>query len=116
MIAAAGRRRVVVTGIGLVSPLGIGTEATWQGALAGRSGIAPITQFDAAAYPVTFAGEVKSFNPLDWLDKKDVKKCARFIQFALAATSMAVQASGLRVDAANATRVGVIIGSGIGGF
>jgi 3-oxoacyl-[acyl-carrier-protein] synthase II len=116
MIAAAGRRRVVVTGIGLVSPLGVGTDATWQGALEGRSGIAPITQFDAAGYPVTFAGEVKGFNPLDWLDKKDVKKCARFIQFALAATSMAVQASGLRVDASNATRVGVIIGSGIGGF
>jgi 3-oxoacyl-[acyl-carrier-protein] synthase II len=116
MIAAAGDRRVVVTGIGLVSPLGVGTEATWQGALEGRSGVARITQFDASGYPVTFAGEVKGFNPLDWLDKKDVKKCARFIQFALAATSMAVQASGLRVDASNATRVGVIIGSGIGGF
>jgi 3-oxoacyl-[acyl-carrier-protein] synthase II len=116
MAAAAGRRRVVVTGVGLVSPLGVGTEQTWRCAREGRSGIAPITQFDASGYTVRFAGEVKGFNPFDWLDKKDVKKCARFIHLALAATSMAVNASGLRVDAANATRVGVIIGSGIGGF
>jgi 3-oxoacyl-[acyl-carrier-protein] synthase II len=107
---------VVVTGVGLVSPLGVGTEATWEGILAGRSGIAPISLFDASAYSARFAGEVKQFDPLNWLDKKDVKKCGRFIQFALAATSMAMEASGLPVDAGNATRVGVVIGSGIGGF
>jgi 3-oxoacyl-[acyl-carrier-protein] synthase II len=107
---------VVVTGIGLVSPLGIGTEETWQGALAGRSGIAGITLFDASRYPARFAGEVKGFDPLRWIDKKDVKKCARFIQLALAATTMAVEQSGLRVTPENDTRVGVVIGSGIGGF
>jgi 3-oxoacyl-[acyl-carrier-protein] synthase II len=106
----------VVTGIGLVSPLGIGTEQTWQAILAGRSGIAPITLFDASRYSTRFAGEVKGFDPLAWLDKKDVKKCGRFIQFALAGTSMAMTASGLQIHAGNATRVGVIIGSGIGGF
>src|SRR5258708_168760 len=112
----SGRRRVVVTGIGLVSPLGVGTEPSWQAMLAGRSGIAPITLFDAARYSTRVAGEVKGFDPLAWLDKKDLKKCGRFIQFALAATSMAVAASGLQIGAENATRVGVTIGSGIGGF
>src|SRR5260370_12292167 len=112
----SGRRRVVVTGIGLVSPLGVGTEPSWQAMLAGRSGIAPITLFDAARYSTRVAGEVKGFDPLAWLDKKDLKKCGRFIQFALAATSMAVAASGLQMNAGNATRVGVTVGSGIGGF
>jgi 3-oxoacyl-[acyl-carrier-protein] synthase II len=110
------RRRVVVTGIGLVSPVGVGTSETWQGVLAGRPGIGPITLFDAARYSTRFAGEVKGFDPLQWIDKKDVKKCGRFIQFALAATAMAMEQSGLRVVPDNAPRVGVIIGSGIGGF
>jgi len=110
------RRRVVITGIGLVSPVGIGTEETWAAIRAGRSGIANITLFDASRYSTRFAGEVKGFDPLRWLDKKDVKKCARFIQFALAATDMAVKDSGLTVTEANAVRVGVAIGSGIGGF
>jgi 3-oxoacyl-[acyl-carrier-protein] synthase II len=110
------RRRVVVTGIGLVSPLGVGTDVTWQGALAGRSGIGPITLFDAARYSTRFAGEVPDFDPLQWMDKKDVKKCGRFIQFAIAATTMAVRDSGLRIEPDNAERVGVAIGSGIGGF
>jgi 3-oxoacyl-[acyl-carrier-protein] synthase II len=111
-----GRRRVVVTGVGLVSPLGVGTQATWDAAVAGRSGIAPITLFDAARYAARFAGEVKHFDPLNWLEKKDVKKCARFIQFAVAAAAMAMDESGLVVEPAKAARVGVIIGSGIGGF
>src|SRR5258707_5844675 len=111
-----GRRRVVVTGIGLVSPLGVGTEPTWQAILAGRSGIAPITLFDASRYSTGFAGEVKGFDPLVWLDKKDLKKCGRFIQFALAGSSMAITASGLDIHPGNAARVGVTIGSGIGGF
>jgi 3-oxoacyl-[acyl-carrier-protein] synthase II len=105
-----------VTGLGLVSPLGVGTEQTWQAILAGRSGIAPITLFDPARYSTRFAGEVKGFDPLEWLDKKDLKKCGRFIQFALAGASMAIAASGLRINAGNAARVGVTIGSGIGGF
>jgi 3-oxoacyl-[acyl-carrier-protein] synthase II len=110
------RRRVVVTGVGLVSPLAVGTEDTWSGIVAGRSGVGPITLFDPARYSTRFAGEVPGFDPLGWLDKKDVKKCARFIQFAVAATAMAMDQSGLRIDAANATRAGVVIGSGIGGF
>jgi 3-oxoacyl-(acyl-carrier-protein) synthase len=109
-------RRVVVTGIGLVSPLAVGTEPTWQAVLAGRSGIAPITLFDASRYATRFAAEVKGFDPLEWLDKKDIKKCGRFIQLAMAGTSMAMTASGLQIHAGNATRVGVTVGSGIGGF
>jgi 3-oxoacyl-[acyl-carrier-protein] synthase II len=102
--------------MGLISPLGVGTAATWEGVLAGRSGIGPITHFDAARHSTRFAGEVKGFDPLQWLDKKDVKKCARFIQFALACTTMAMGESGLPIGPDNAARVGVIIGSGIGGF
>jgi 3-oxoacyl-[acyl-carrier-protein] synthase II len=110
------RRRVVVTGVGLVSPVGIGTEATWTAVVGGVSGIGPISLFDASKYSTKIAGEVKGFDPLQWLDKKDVKKCGRFIQFALAATTMAVEESGLQVVPEIAARVGVIIGSGIGGF
>lgn len=110
------RRRVVVTGIGLVSPLGVGTAATWAGVSAGQSGIGPITSFDASRHSTRFAGEVPGFDPLVWIDRKDVKKCARFVQFAIGATEMAMEQSGLRIDAGNAPRVGVVIGSGIGGF
>jgi 3-oxoacyl-[acyl-carrier-protein] synthase II len=105
-----------VTGVGLVSPVGIGTAATWENILAGRSGIAPITLFDASRHSTRFAGEVKGFDPLRWIDKKEVKKCGRFIQLAIAATEMAVTESGLRITPDNATRTGVLIGSGIGGF
>lgn len=112
----ADKRRVVVTGVGLVSPVGVGTEATWDAIVAGRSGIGPITLFDAARYPTRFAGEVKTFDPLTWLEKKEVKKCGRFIQFALACATMAIEQSGLQIGAANGNRVGVTIGSGIGGF
>ncbi len=110
------RRRVVVTGVGLVSPIGVGTEATWRGLLAGKSGIGRITHFDPAAYPSQIAGEVKGFNPQDYVDKKDVKKSDRFIHFALAATRFAVEDSGLVIDDGNRDRVGVVIGSGIGGL
>jgi len=109
-------RRVAVTGVGLVSPLGVGTAENWQALLEGRSGIGPITRFDAAAYPSRIAGEVKGFNPLDYLDKKDVKKSDTFIQYALAASRFALEDAGLEIDADNANRVGVIIGSGIGGL
>jgi 3-oxoacyl-[acyl-carrier-protein] synthase II len=109
-------RRVVVTGVGLVSALGVGTQPTWQGLIEGRAGAGPITLFDASQHSTRFACEVKGFDPLNWVDKKDVKKMDRFIQFAVAAADFAMADSGLRVDAANAEAVGVYIGSGIGGF
>ena len=112
----AENRRVVVTGVGLVSALGVGTDETWAGLTAGRSGTAPITLFDASQHTTRFAAEVKGFDPLRWVDKKDVKKQDRFIQFAVAASDFALRDSGLAIDAANADRVGVYIGSGIGGF
>jgi 3-oxoacyl-[acyl-carrier-protein] synthase II len=110
------RRRVVVTGIGLVSPLGVGTEVTWRRLLQGESGVGPITRFDAAEYPSRIAGEVPDFDPLQFIEKKDLKKTDRFIQLALAASQAALEDSGLIIDEANAGRVGVIIGSGIGGL
>ncbi len=110
------KRRVVVTGLGLVSPLGIGTEATWKGLVEGRSGIGKITQFDAAAFPTQIAGEVEGFVPEDFVEAKEVKKMDRFIQFAMAAAGFAVADSGLVVDASNEERVGVMIGAGMGGL
>jgi 3-oxoacyl-[acyl-carrier-protein] synthase II len=110
------RRRVVVTGVGLVSPLGVGTETNWRGLLEGRSGIGPITRFDPKDYPARIAGEVHGFNPQDYVDKKEVKKSDLFIHFALAASRFALEDSGLQIDEGNADRVGVIIGSGIGGL
>ncbi len=109
-------RRVVVTGVGLVSPLGIGTEESWKALLAGRSGAGPITLFDASRHSTRFACEVKGFDPLNWIEKKQVKKMDRFIQFALAASELALEDAALRVPIADAERMGVIIGSGIGGF
>jgi 3-oxoacyl-[acyl-carrier-protein] synthase II len=106
----------VVTGVGLVSPLGIGTEPTWKGLLAGESGAAAITLFDASQHSTRFAAEVKGFDPLNWVEKKEVKKMDRFIQFAVAAADFAVKDSGMTVTPANAEMVGVYIGSGIGGF
>jgi 3-oxoacyl-[acyl-carrier-protein] synthase II len=99
-----------------VSPVGLGTADTWKGICAGQSGIGPITLFDASRHTTRFAGEVKGFDPLNWIEKKDVKKCARFIQFALAATAMAMKDSALAITPDNATRIGCSIGSGIGGF
>ncbi|HEX6975488.1 MAG TPA: beta-ketoacyl-ACP synthase II [Vicinamibacterales bacterium] len=109
-------RRVVVTGVGLVSPLGIGTEANWEALCAGKSGIGPITRFDAAQFSARIAGEVKHFDPLRFIDKKDVKKMDVFIQLAIAASQFAMDDSGLQVTPELATRVGVYIASGIGGF
>ena len=109
-------RRVVVTGVGLVSPLGIGTKANWDALLAGKNGIGPITRFDASQYSARIAGEVKGFDPLQFIDKKDVKKMDVFIQFALAAAQFAVDDAGLTVTPEIADGVGVYIASGIGGF
>ena len=109
-------RRVVVTGIGLICPTGIGTENAWKAILAGRSGIGPVTLFDATSFPCRIAGEVPAFDPLDFVEKKDVKKTARFIHFALAATEFAVRHAGLDMKAEHPDRVGVFVGSGVGGF
>jgi 3-oxoacyl-[acyl-carrier-protein] synthase II len=109
-------RRVVVTGVGLVSPLGIGTEANWDALCAGQSGIGPITRFDASQFSARIAGEVKQFDPLKFIDKKDVKKMDVFIQLAIAASQFAMDDAGLTVPPDIATRVGVFIASGIGGF
>ena len=112
----ADNRRVVITGVGLVSPLGVGTEPTWKGLQAGQSGVANITLFDASRHSTHFAAEVKGFDPLNWVEKKDVKKMDRFIQFAVAAADFAVADSGLKIEPAEADMIGVYIGSGIGGF
>ena len=109
-------RRVVVTGVGLVSPLGIGTKANWEALSAGRSGIGPITRFDASQFSARIAGEVKDFDPLQFIERKDVKKMDVFIQLAIAAAQFAVDDAGLQVTPENAARVGVFIASGIGGF
>ena len=109
-----GGRRVVVTGVGLVSPLGIGTPANWEAILAGKSGIGPITRFDASQYSARIAGEVQGFDPLQFVDKKDVKKMDVFIQFALAASQFAVDDARLEVTPEIADSVGVFIASGIG--
>ena len=109
-------RRVVVTGVGLVSPLGIGTEANWEALCAGRSGIGPITRFDATLFSARIAGEVKNFDPLQFIDKKDVKKMDVFIQLAIAASQFAIDDAGLTIGPELSTRTGVFIASGIGGF
>ena len=110
------QRRVVVTGVGLLSSIGIGTEETWRAIREGRNGISRIEQFDPTAFNSRIAGEVKHFDPLLYIEKKEVKKMGRFIQFAIAATDFALAQSGYKVDPAQADRTGVYIGSGIGGF
>ena len=109
-------RRVVITGIGLVSSLGIGTQATWDGLLAGTSGVGRVTRFDVSGFAAQIAAEVRGFDPLDYVEKKDVKKMDVFIQYAIAASQFAVVDSGLIITPENAPQVGVFIGSGIGGF
>jgi len=109
-------RRVVVTGVGLLCGVGIGTEIVWKGICAGQSGIAPITLFDATDFACRFAGEVKNFDPLQWVEKKEVKKMGRFILFALAASDFAMKHAQLTLSPELGERAGVYIGSGIGGF
>ncbi len=108
-------RRVVVTGIGLVTPIAIGTEETWQGLLAGKSGIGPITHFDHTAFATHFAGEVKNFDPTRWMSGRDAKTVDSFIQYAIAAGALAVEDSGLEIKGELAERVGCFVGAGLGG-
>ena len=110
------KKRVVVTGIGLVSPLGNTTEETWHGLLAGRSGVDYITRFDTSQHKVRFAAEAKGFDPLNFVEKKELKKMDYFIYFAIAAAKEALEDSGLKITPEIAEEVGVFIGSGIGGF
>ena len=109
-------RRVVITGLGLVCGVGNTAPEVWQKLLAGASGMAPIQGFDTTGFPVTFAAEVKNFDPLNFVDKKEARKMGRFIHFAFAATQEAMEQSGLKITPEIAERVGVFIGSGIGGF
>ena len=109
-------RRVVVTGVGVVSPLGTGNAKNWDALLAGKSGIAPITRFDTTDLPVKIAGEVKDFVAEDFIDKKEIKKMDLFIQYSLAAAQFAMEDSGLVITEENAERVGVIVGAGLGGL
>ena len=109
-------RRVVVTGIGLVSPLGIGVEKNWDALLRGQSGIGPITRFDASKYSTRIAGEVKNFDPLEFIDKRDARRMDLFIQLALAAAALAVKDAGIDPALLEGDRTGVYIGSGIGGL
>ncbi|MGC1684614.1 MAG: beta-ketoacyl-ACP synthase II [Candidatus Acidiferrales bacterium] len=109
-------RRVVVTGVGLVCGCGIGTDEVWKNIVAGKSGIGPITHFDTTNFDCRIAGEVRGFDPLLWIEKKEVKKMGRFIQLAMAATDFAVKMSGLQVTPGIADSTGVYISSGIGGF
>ena len=110
------KRRVVITGIGMVTPLGIGNDPTWAGLLEGRSGVSLITKFDTSAYPCKIAGEIRDFAPEDWIEKKEIKKSDTFIHYAIAASQFAVDDAGLEITPEIGDRVGVIIGSGIGGL
>jgi len=109
-------RRVVVTGLGLITPLGIGVEKTWSALCAGKSGIVEITRFDTSDFLTKIAGEVKDFHPEDFLPKKEAKRTTLFIAYAIAATRMAIEDSGLKIDSSNADRIGVVTGCGLGGL
>src|SRR5512141_899872 len=109
-------RRVVVTGVGLICAVGNTADAVWKNLLAGHSGVTRITHFDAAQFACQIAAEVKNFDPLNFIEKKELKKMGRFIHLALAATDEAMKMCGLQVTPEISTRVGVHIGSGIGGF
>jgi len=109
-------RRVAVTGLGLVTPLGTGVDKNWEALVAGRSGISKISRFDPKDFPTRIAGEVRDFRPEDFIEKKEIKKMDLFIQYAMAAAEMAMAASGFQIDESNAPRVGAVIGVGLGGL
>src|SRR5438876_4255873 len=108
-------RRVVITGVGLVTPLAIGTEESWRGLLEGRSGIANITRFDHTSFATHFAGEVKGFDPTRWMTNREAKQVDIVIQFAIAAVSMSVEDAGLMIEGEFAEREGCYVGAGLGG-
>ena len=110
------KKRVVITGMGAITPIGNTLETYWQGLLAGKSGIGPITLFDASKHKCRIAGEVKGFDPLEYLDPKDAKRTDRFAQFAIAASQQALADAGLAITDLNAEQVGVMIGTGVGGL
>ena len=110
------KRRVVVTGLGIVSPVGNSVQAAWDNILAGNSGIGPITNFDAADFPVRFAGEIRDFDASEYVSGKEARRMGGFIHYGIAAASQAIKDSGIEITAANATRAGMAIGSGIGGL
>jgi 3-oxoacyl-[acyl-carrier-protein] synthase II len=110
------RKRVVVTGLGLITPVGIGVDKSWAALVQGKSGIRKITRFDASVFQTQIAGEVDGFNPEDYIEIKEVKKMDRFIHFGVAASTMAMSDSGLKIDEQNAGRVGVFVGAGMGGL
>lgn len=110
------KRKVVVTGLGAVTPLGLDATSSWQALIDGNSGVGYITQFDANDYPVKIAAEVKGFDPTKYIEPKEVKKMDRFIHFAIAATQMALEDSGLKINDENSERIGIVIGSGMGGL
>jgi 3-oxoacyl-[acyl-carrier-protein] synthase II len=110
------RRRVAVTGVGLVTPLGTGVEKNWQALSEGRSGVGLITRFDATDFPTQIAGEVRDFKAEDFIEKKEIKKMDLFIQYSMGAAQMAMESSGFKIDEATAERVGVVIGVGLGGL
>ena len=110
------KRRVVITGFGLVTPLGIGVEENWSALVAGKSGIGPITRFDASHMATKIAGEVKDFKPENYVSRKDINRMDIFTQYAMAASRMAVEHSKLKINGNNANKVGVVMGTGLGGL
>src|SRR5215813_13629511 len=116
MPCSSNSRRVAVTGLGLVSPLAIGNSENWSALIAGKSGVGPITRFDASRFSCRIAGEVKDFDASRYIEKKEIKKMDTFIHYALAAAHLAMEDSALPVTDANRERIGVVVGSGIGGL
>ena len=110
------KRRVVITGVGMITPVGLDTEASWEGLINGKSGIGPITQFDDKTIPTQIAGEIHGFEPEKYIEPKEIKKMDRFIHLAIAASQMAMDMSGLKITPENAERVGVMVSAGIGGL
>src|SRR2546428_9450955 len=108
-------RRVVVTGLGMITPLGATVEKTWEGIVAGRSGIGPITRFDTTGLETTIAGEVRDFEPTDYMDRKEIRRADRFAQLAVAVAGQALKDASIEITPENAPRIGVAFGSGIGG-
>src|SRR5215468_5510026 len=110
------KRKVVITGLGIVSPVGIGIADAWKNLTSGVSGVGPITRFDASALPTRIAAEVKGFNSADWMHPKETRRSDLFVHFGIAATKLALDDAGLKIDESNAERIGVNVGSGIGGL